>query len=71
VPAGCSSTVQADLTRGKREREALRRTKKYEHRGPRRGHDFSRTDCTDRAAQESAIPESRATRAATSPMAQN
>ena len=43
VPAkeGCSSRVQADLTPGKRERGGLRRTKKYEHGGRRRGHDFS------------------------------
>jgi len=52
VPAGGSSTVQADLTRGKREREGLPRTKKYEHGGPRRGHDFSIADRTDRAPQE-------------------
>jgi len=59
VPAkkGCSSTVQADLTRGKREREDLPRTEKYKHGGPRRGHDFStptvpteqlRTECNTR-----------------------
>ena len=43
VPAkkGRSSTVQADLTRGQREREGLPRTKKYEHGGRKRGHDFS------------------------------
>ena len=35
VPARCSSTVQADLTRRKREREGLLRTKKCEHGGPR------------------------------------
>ena len=52
MPARCSSTVQADLTRGKREREGSPRTKKYEHGGPRRGHDFSITDRTDRAPQE-------------------
>jgi len=49
---GCSSMVQADLTRGKREREGSPGTKKYKHGGPRRGHDFSKTDRTDRAAQE-------------------
>jgi len=49
---GCSSTVQADLTRGKREREGLPRTKKYEHGGPRRGHDCSITDRTDCAPEE-------------------
>jgi len=52
VPASCSSTVPADLTRGKREREGSPRTKKYEHGGPKRGHDFSNTDRTDRAPQE-------------------
>jgi len=52
VPAGCSSTVQVDLTRGKREREGLPVTKKYEHGGWRRGHDFSNADRTDRATQE-------------------
>ena len=54
VPAkeGRSSTVQADLTRGKREREGSPRTKKYKRGGPKEGHDFSNTDRTDRAAQE-------------------
>jgi len=54
VPAkeGCSSTVQADLTRGKQEREASQTTEKYEHRGWRRGHSFSNADCTDPATQE-------------------
>jgi len=52
VPASCSSTVQADLTRGKREREGSLVTKKYEHGGPKRGHDFSNTDSTDQGAQE-------------------
>jgi len=52
VPARCSSTVQADLTRGKWEREGLPRTKKYEHGVRRRGHDFSNADRTDRAPPE-------------------
>jgi len=52
VPASQSSTVPADLTRGKREREGSPRTKKYEHGGPKRGHNFSKTDRTDRASQE-------------------
>jgi len=69
VPAGCSSTMPADLTSGKREREGWPRTKKYKHGGPRRGHDFSKNQpdrpCT---SGESAIPESRATRATTSPI---
>jgi len=50
VPASCSSTVQVDLTRGKREREGSLVTKKYKHRGPRRGHNFLKADRTDRAA---------------------
>ena len=54
VPAkeGRSSTVQADPTRGKREREGSPKTKKYERGGPKQGHDFSNADRTDRAAQE-------------------
>jgi len=36
-----SSTVQADLTRGKREREGSPKTEKYERGGPKQGHDFS------------------------------
>jgi len=54
VPAkeGCSSTVQADPTRGKREREGSPKTEKYKRGGPRQGHDFSNADRTDRAAQE-------------------
>jgi len=49
---GCSSTVQADPMRGKREREGSPVTKKYEHGGRGRGHDFSNTDRADRATQE-------------------
>jgi len=54
VPAkeGRSSTVQADLTRGKREWECSPKTKKYERGGPNQGHDFSNADRTDRATQE-------------------
>jgi len=54
VPAkeGCSSTVQADLTHGKREWEGSPKTKKYERGGPKQGHDFWNTDRTDRATQE-------------------
>ena len=52
MPATCSSTVQVDLTCGKREREGLPGTKKYEHGGGRPGHDFSNADPTDRATQE-------------------
>ena len=72
MPARCSSTVQTDLTRGKREREGWPRTKTYKHGGRRRGHDFSNADHTDRAnSGESAIPERRATWATTSVIAQN
>jgi len=54
VPAkeGRSSTVQADLTRGKREREGSPKTEKYERGGPKQGHDFSNANRTDRATQE-------------------
>jgi len=52
VPAGCSSRVQADLRRGKRESEGSPRTKRYEHGGPTRGHDFSKADRSDQATQE-------------------
>ena len=54
VPAkeGRSSTVQADLTRVKREWEGLPATEKYERGGPKQGHGFSNADRTDRATQE-------------------
>jgi len=54
VPAkeGRSSTVQADLTHGKREWEGLPTTEKCERGGPKQGHDFSNADRTDRATQE-------------------
>jgi len=52
VPAKCGTTVQADLTCGKRETEGSPVTKKYEHGGPRQDHDFSNADRTDRATQE-------------------
>jgi len=69
VPASCSSTVQADLMRGKREREGSPDTKKYEQGGPRRGHDFSKYQRYQPSISgESAIPESQATRAPTSPI---
>jgi len=53
VPAkeGCSSSVQAELTRGKRERESPN-TEKYKCGGPKQGHDFSKANSTDRATQE-------------------
>jgi len=54
VPAreGRSSTVQADLMRGKREWEGSPKTEKYERGGPKQGHDISHADRTDRAPQE-------------------
>jgi len=54
VPAkeGRSSTVQADLTRRKREWEGSPKTEKYERGGQKQGHDFSNADRTDRATQE-------------------
>ena len=54
VPAkeGRSSTVPADLTRGKQEREGSPKTEKYEHGGPKQGHDVSNADRPDRATQE-------------------
>jgi len=54
VPAkeGSSSRVQADLTRGKREREGSPTTEKCEHGGWRRGHSFAKADRTDPATPE-------------------
>jgi len=52
LQGGSSSTVQADLARGKWEREGSPKTKKYEHRGRSQGHDCSNADHTDRATQE-------------------
>jgi len=54
VPAkeGRSSTVQVDLTSGKREREGSPKTEKYERGGPKPGHDFSNADSADRATKE-------------------
>jgi len=54
VPAkeGRSSTVQADLTRGKWEWEGSPKNEKYECGGPKQGHDFLNTDRTGRATQE-------------------
>jgi len=52
VPARCSSTVQADLTRGKAERESSPKSEKYKPGGPKRVHHFSNADRTDRATQE-------------------
>jgi len=54
VPAeeGRSSTVQADLTHGKREREGSPETEKYERGGPKQDHSFSNADRTGPATQE-------------------
>jgi len=52
VPARCSSTVQADLTRGEREREGWPGAKKYKHGGLRRGLRFLNANHTDPATQE-------------------
>ena len=70
VPAkeGRSSTVQADQTRGKREREGSPKTEKYERGGPKQSHDFSKAPYRPSNSGESAVPESRATRATTSPI---
>ena len=72
VPARCSSTVQVDLMRGKREGEGSLVTSKYEHLGRIRGHDF--LECLPYRPTNSggrAIPESRATWATTSLIARN
>jgi len=74
VPAneGRSSTVQADLTRGKRERERSPKTEKYERGGPKTGSRFfQRRPYRLSNSGESAMPESRATRATTSPIARD
>jgi len=54
VPAkeGCSSTVQADLTRGKREEEGSPNNQKYEHGGHRQGHSILNANRTDPATGE-------------------
>jgi len=61
VPAkeGRSSTVQADLTRGEREREGSPKTEKCERGGPKQGHSFSNADRTEPATQER-VPYQRA-----------
>ena len=54
VPAkeGHRSTVQADPTRGKREREGSPKTEKYERGRPKQGHSFSKADRTGPTTQE-------------------
>ena len=81
VPAGeadkglakevCSSTVHPDPTRRKRERESSPKTEKDERGGPKQGHAFSNALYPPSNSGESAIPESRATRATTSPIARD
>jgi len=72
VPARCSSTVQADLTRGKREREGSPVHQEVRTRRTETGSRFF--ECRPYRPSnsgESAIPESRATRATTSPIARD
>jgi len=74
VPAkeGRSSTVQADLTRGKREEEGLPNNRDVRTRRTETGSQFF--ECQPYRScnsGESAIPESRATRATTSPIVRN
>jgi len=54
VPAteGRSSTVQEELTQGKREREGSPKSEKYESGRLKQGHSSSNVDRTDRATQE-------------------
>ena len=54
VPAkeGCSSTVQADLTRGKRKEEGSPNNREVRTRRTDMGHSFSNADHTDLAPQE-------------------
>ena len=54
VPAkeGCSSTVQADLTRGKREREGSPNYREVRTGRTETGQSFSDADRTDPATQE-------------------
>jgi len=68
VPAGCSSTVQADLTRGKREREGSPDQEVRTRRTETRSRLFDNRPYRPCTSGESAIRESRATRATTSPI---
>ena len=74
VPAreGRSSTVQADLTRGKREGEGSPNNREVRTRRTETGSQFFKCrpyrSCN---SGESAIPERRATRATTSPIVRN
>ena len=74
VPAkeGCSSTVQADLTCGKREEEGSPNNQEVRTRRTETGSQFF--ECRPYRScnsGESAIPESRASRATTSPVVRN
>jgi len=74
VPAkeGRSSTVQADLTRGKREEEGSPNNREVRtRRMEMRSQFFERQPYRSCNSGESAIPESRATRATTSPIVRN
>jgi len=74
VPAkeGCSSTVQADLTRGKREEEGSPNNREVRTRRTEAGSQFfERRPYRSCTSGESAIPESRASRATTSPIVRN
>ena len=74
VPAneGCSSTVQADLTRRKREEEGSPNNREVPTRSTETGSPFfERRPYRSCNPGESAIPESRATRETTSPIVGN
>jgi len=74
VPAteGCSSTVQPDLTGGKREAEGSSHNREVQRRRIDTGSQvFERRPYRSCNSGESAIPESRATRATTSPIVRN
>ena len=67
-----SSTVQADLTRGKREEEGSPNNREVRTRRTETGSRFfERQPYPPSNSGESAIPESRATRATTSQIARN
>ena len=74
VPAkeGRSSTVQADLTRGKRQEEGSPNNREVRTGRPETGSQFFKCRLYRSGnSGESAIPESRATRTTTSPIVRN
>ena len=73
VPAkeGRTSTGQADLTRGKWEKEGCPGPRSTNREDGVEVTVFRRQPCRPSNSGESAIPESRATRATTSPIARN